>query len=77
MWLLLVNKHVSQPFPFSGSHNSEDRDELSKFAKNYLPILFNLYTTKPHGTDEEGERLAAFETIKVMLNKSESFFIFM
>ena len=42
-------------------------NEMSRFAKNYLPILFNLYTTKTSGTDEEGQRLAAYETIKVYL----------
>lgn len=45
--------------------NGEDLAELSRFAKNYLPILFNVYTTKPSGTDGEGQRLAAFDTIKV------------
>ncbi|XP_011864615.1 PREDICTED: RRP12-like protein isoform X2 [Vollenhovia emeryi] len=44
-----------------------DRAELARFAKNYLPILFNLYTTKPDGTDEEGVRLAAFDTIKAYM----------
>ncbi|XP_043269034.1 RRP12-like protein [Venturia canescens] len=44
-----------------------DTEELARFAKNYLPLLFNLYTTKPNGSDEEGQRLAAFDTIKVYL----------
>ncbi|XP_076241510.1 RRP12-like protein isoform X1 [Calliopsis andreniformis] len=44
-----------------------DIAELSKFAKNYLPLLLNLYTTRPNGTDEEGHRLAAYDTIKVYL----------
>jgi hypothetical protein len=30
-----------------------------------LPILFNLYTSKSKGTDKEGQRLAAYETVKV------------
>ena len=47
--------------------NKEDIEELARFSKNYLPLLFNLYTTKPNGTDEEGHRLAAFDTIKVYL----------
>lgn len=47
------------------SENTEDIQELSRFDKNYLPILFNVYTTKPIGTDEEGQRLAALDTIKV------------
>ncbi|EFN82732.1 RRP12-like protein [Harpegnathos saltator] len=49
------------------SENAADTAELTRFAKNYLPILFNLYTTKPCGTDEEGQRLAAFDTIKTYL----------
>ncbi|KAI4479190.1 hypothetical protein M0804_011329 [Polistes exclamans] len=49
------------------NNNTEDISELSRFAKNYLPVLFALYTTKPKGTDEEGHRLAAFETIKIYL----------
>lgn len=49
------------------AEKTEDTEELSRFAKNYLPLLFNLYTTKPNGSDEEGQRLAAFDTIKVYL----------
>lgn len=47
------------------SENTNDLQELTRFDKNYLPILFNVYTTKPIGTDEEGQRLAALDTIKV------------
>lgn len=43
----------------------QDVAELSRFAKNYLPILFNLYTTPAKGTDEEGVKLATLETVKV------------
>ncbi|KAJ1525453.1 hypothetical protein ONE63_010264 [Megalurothrips usitatus] len=50
----------------------EDLKELSRFAKNYLPILFNLYTTKANGSEEEGHRLAAYETIKIYLSISDS-----
>ncbi|XP_011633501.1 RRP12-like protein isoform X1 [Pogonomyrmex barbatus] len=49
------------------NNNTDDIVELARFAKNYLPILFNLYTIKPSGTDEEGVRLAAFDTIKIYL----------
>ncbi|XP_076630716.1 RRP12-like protein [Colletes latitarsis] len=48
-------------------NNEEDKAELAQYAKNYLPIFLNLYTVKPVGTDEEGHRLAAFETIKTYL----------
>lgn len=50
--------------------NDDNVKEMSRFAKNYLPILFNLYTAKPGGTDEEGQRLAAYETVKVLLCSS-------
>ncbi|XP_033220095.1 RRP12-like protein [Belonocnema kinseyi] len=56
------------------NNNKEDIETLGKFSKNYLPILFNLYSTKPHGSDEEGQRQAAFETIKLYLSiTSEDF----
>jgi len=50
----------------------EDRAELARFAKNFLPILFNLYTTKPAGAEEAGQRLAALETVKIYLKVSDS-----
>nr|XP_050844800.1 RRP12-like protein [Vespula vulgaris] len=53
------------------NNNSEDISELARFAKNYLPVLFALYTTKPTGTDEEGHRLATFDTIKIYLTITE------
>ncbi|CAH1156050.1 unnamed protein product [Phaedon cochleariae] len=54
-------------FSAKESEKPEDLQELSRFDKNYLPILFNVYTTKPIGSDEEGQRLAALETIKLYL----------
>lgn len=45
--------------------NEDDLAEIARFDKNYLPVLFNLYTSKAIGTEEEGQRLAALETIKV------------
>lgn len=50
------------------SENAEDLQEIARFDKNYLPVLFNVYTTRPIGTDEEGQRLAALDTIKVKYN---------
>ncbi|GAB6025472.1 pre-rRNA processing protein [Chamberlinius hualienensis] len=57
---ILINKNLD---------NELNKTELAKYAKNYLPIFFNLYGTEP-GTDEqnyEGFRLAVFDTIKVYL----------
>ena len=50
------------------SDKSSDLKELARFSKNYLPILFVIYTTPTKGTDEEGVRLSALETIKVCLH---------
>lgn len=46
--------------------NERDVDVMAKFAKNYLPLLFNLYTTECKGTDEEAARVSALDTIKVL-----------
>ncbi|KAG8258867.1 pre-rRNA processing protein [Homalodisca vitripennis] len=46
------------------NNRTQDVSELARFAKNYLPILFNLYTTPVKGSDEEGIRLATLETVK-------------
>ncbi|XP_076301341.1 RRP12-like protein isoform X1 [Lasioglossum baleicum] len=48
--------------------NEEDIAELSKFAKNFVPLFLNQYTIKPNGTDEEGQRLAAYETLKMYIS---------
>ena len=42
----------------------EKEAELARFAKNFLPILFNLYTTKPVGAEETGQRQSVYETMK-------------
>lgn len=44
----------------------EDIFELARFAKNYLPLFLNLYTTKPCATDEEGQRASAFDMMEVI-----------
>lgn len=51
--------------------NEINRKEMTRYAKNYLPILFNLYTTEPKGSHEESVRLAVFDTIKIYLQISE------
>ncbi|KAK6185603.1 hypothetical protein SNE40_007802 [Patella caerulea] len=58
--------------------NEANKAELARFAKNFLPILFNLFTTDPK-KEKEGCRLAALTTIKAYLQitdlqLAESFF---
>lgn len=47
--------------------NTDDdgKNELSKYAKNFLPRLFNIYSQKPSGSYENELRHNAMEVIKV------------
>lgn len=47
--------------------NEDDRNELARYAKNYIPILLNIYMSPAKGSTAEGQRLAALETIQVSL----------
>ena len=51
--------------------NEENKVLICKKAKNYLPILFNLYTTKPSGSEETGQRQSILETIKLFLSVAD------
>jgi len=52
--------------------NEENKTELARYSKNFLPILFNLYTTVPAGSEEAGQRLASLETIKLYFQISDN-----
>ncbi|KAF6205471.1 hypothetical protein GE061_019644 [Apolygus lucorum] len=52
-------------------NNEEDKNTLARFSKNFLPILFNIFTTQVTRSDEEGVRLASLETIKVYLKLAQ------
>ncbi|XP_053692986.1 RRP12-like protein [Sabethes cyaneus] len=52
----------------SGLESDSDKAEVGKYAKNFLPRLFNIYTTKPKGSYENEVRQAAFEAIKAYLS---------
>ncbi|XP_048746321.2 RRP12-like protein isoform X2 [Ostrea edulis] len=49
----------------------ECRQEVARFAKNFLPILFNLFTTEPENTKDTA-RLAVLETIRVYLQITDT-----
>ncbi|XP_055612832.1 RRP12-like protein [Uranotaenia lowii] len=48
--------------------SDSDKAEVGKYAKNFLPRLFNIYTTKPKGSYENEVRQTTFETIKAFLS---------
>ncbi|XP_061083822.1 RRP12-like protein [Conger conger] len=47
--------------------SEEDKAEVRRFAKNFLPILFNVYSTQPAPGESAPSRMAVLETIKVYL----------
>lgn len=51
----------------SKNDNETDQEEVSKYAKNYLPLLFNLYTTEKWNMSRDAVRQSVFETIKRFL----------
>lgn len=51
----------------TGLETDEDKNHIAKFSKNFLPRLFNIYTTKPKGSYENEIRLSSFETIRAFV----------
>ncbi|XP_048061220.1 RRP12-like protein [Megalobrama amblycephala] len=45
----------------------EEKSELSRFSKNFLPILFNVYSQQPKPGEMASARMAVLETIRVYL----------
>lgn len=43
--------------------DDDGKEVLAKFAKNFLPILFNIYSTKPNGTYESELRVKTMDVI--------------
>ncbi|XP_076981748.1 RRP12-like protein isoform X2 [Tamandua tetradactyla] len=54
-----------------GCEAEADRAEVSRFAKNFLPILFNLYGQPTATGDSPAPRRAVLETIKTYLTITE------
>ncbi|CAF5159631.1 unnamed protein product, partial [Rotaria magnacalcarata] len=46
----------------SKTNNESDREEIAKYAKNYLPLLFNLYTSEKWNASRDPVRQSVFET---------------
>ncbi len=58
-------------FFFSGSSAEEEKSELQKFSKNFLPILFNVYSQQPKPGGMASARMAVLDTIRVYLSITE------
>ncbi|XP_067909346.1 RRP12-like protein [Heterodontus francisci] len=54
-----------------GCENETDRAEVSRFAKNFLPILFNVYSTEPPSGETTAYRLPILDTVKAYLTLAD------
>uniref|UniRef100_A0A3Q2Q955 Ribosomal RNA processing 12 homolog n=1 Tax=Fundulus heteroclitus TaxID=8078 RepID=A0A3Q2Q955_FUNHE len=53
------------------SCSTEERAELGRFSKNFLPILFNVYSQQPAEGESGTYRMAVLDTIKVYLTVTD------
>ncbi|KAF4105889.1 RRP12-like protein [Onychostoma macrolepis] len=49
----------------------EEKSELQRFSKNFLPILFNVYSQQPIPGETASARMAVLDTIRVYLSITE------
>uniref|UniRef100_A0A8D0CU37 Ribosomal RNA processing 12 homolog n=1 Tax=Sander lucioperca TaxID=283035 RepID=A0A8D0CU37_SANLU len=59
----IVNKSCS---------TEEEKAEVGRFSKNFLPILFNVYGQQPAAGESSTYRMAILDTIKVYLTVTET-----
>ncbi|XP_029377784.1 RRP12-like protein isoform X3 [Echeneis naucrates] len=50
----------------------EEKTEVGRFSKNFLPILFNVYSQQPAAGESGTYRMAVLDTIKVYLTVTET-----
>ncbi|MEQ2212967.1 hypothetical protein XENOCAPTIV_007543, partial [Xenoophorus captivus] len=53
------------------SVEAEEKAELGRFSKNFLPILFNVYSQQPAEGESGTYRMAVLDTIKVYLTVTD------
>lgn len=58
-------------FSYSVSSAEEEKAELQRFSKNFLPILFNVYSQPPIPGETASARMAVLDTIRVYLSITE------
>ncbi|XP_067858888.1 RRP12-like protein [Heptranchias perlo] len=54
-----------------GCEIETDRAEVSRFAKNFLPILFNVYSTEPASGESAAYRMPVLDTVKMYLTLAD------
>ncbi|XP_071769461.2 RRP12-like protein [Centroberyx gerrardi] len=53
-------------------NTEEEKAEMGRFSKNFLPILFNVYSQQPAAGESAPYRMAVLDTIKVYLTVTET-----
>uniref|UniRef100_A0A673H5S2 Uncharacterized protein n=1 Tax=Sinocyclocheilus rhinocerous TaxID=307959 RepID=A0A673H5S2_9TELE len=53
----------------------EEKAELQRFSKNFLPILFNVYSQQPKPGEMASARMAVLDTIRVYLSITGAFMV--
>lgn len=51
---------------------AEEKAEVGRFSKNFLPILFNVYSEQPAAGESGTYRMAMLDTIKVYLTVTDT-----
>uniref|UniRef100_A0A673BP20 Ribosomal RNA processing 12 homolog n=1 Tax=Sphaeramia orbicularis TaxID=375764 RepID=A0A673BP20_9TELE len=51
---------------------AEEKAEIGRFSKNFLPILFNVYSQQPAAGESGTYRMAVLDTVKVYLTVTET-----
>lgn len=50
----------------------QEKAELGRFSKNFLPIFFNVYSQEPPAGESNTYRMAVLDTIKVYLTVTQT-----
>lgn len=50
----------------------EEKAEMGRFSKNFLPIFFNLYGQQPPAGESGTYRMAILDTVKVYLSVTQT-----
>lgn len=50
----------------------EEKVELGRFSKNFLPIFFNIYGQQPPDGESGTYRMAVLDTVKVYLSVTQT-----
>lgn len=58
-------------YVFGFFFKEEEKAELGRFSKNFLPILFNVYSQQPAARESGSYRMAILDTIKVYLTVTD------